>query len=86
MAEVAKLHQHYGKKVKAGTLAYYDELSCQLRKSKELNFRLWPILDKRISVGAFPLGSWEQEVECDRQFFLDHYEFLDTVFIPSVRL
>jgi hypothetical protein len=34
----------------------------------------------------FQMGSWEQEVECDRQFFLDHYEFLDTVFIPSVRL
>ena len=86
MAEVAKLHQHYGKKVRAGVLAYYDELSRQLWKSQELNFRLWPILDKRISVGAFPLGSREQEVECDRQFFLDHYEFLDTVFIPSVRL
>lgn len=86
MAEVAKLHQHYGRKVRAGVLAYYDELSRQLRKSQELNFRLWPILDKRISVGAFPLGSWEQEVECDRQFFLAHYEFLDSVLYPSVML
>lgn len=80
MAEVARLHQQYGHKVREGVLKYYEELREQLRLSQELNYQRWPILNKRISIGAYPLGSWEKEVECDRQFFLTHYEFLESIF------
>lgn len=81
MAEVTRLHRNYGKKVREGVLRYYDELSDLLRKSQALNFERWPILNERISIGAWPLGSWEKEVACDRQFFIDHYDYLDQFFI-----
>ena len=81
MAEVASLHRQYGYKVREGVLKYYEELRERLRLSQELNYQRWPILNERISIGAYPLGSWEREVECDRQFFLAHYEYLDHILI-----
>lgn len=83
MAEVICLHRQYGKKVREGVMRYYDELSYLLRKSQALNFERWPILNERISIGAWPLGSWEKEVACDRQFFIDHYNYLDRIFASS---
>ena len=83
MAEVIRLHRQYGKKVREGVMRYYDELSDLLRKSQALNFERWPILNQRISIGAWPLGSWEKEVACDRQFFIDHYNYLDRIFASS---
>ena len=80
MTEVARLHRQYGYKVREGVLKYYDELHEQLRLSQELNYQRWPVLNERISIGAYPLGSWEREVECDRQFFLAHYEYLESIF------
>ena len=80
MAEVASLHRQYGYKVREGVLKYYEELRERLRLSQELNYQRWPILNERISIGAYPLGSWEREVECDRQFFLAHYEYLESIF------
>ena len=80
MAEVARLHRKYGPKVRDGVLNYYEELREQLRLSQELNYQRWPILNQRISIGAYPLGSWEREVACDRQFFLAHYEYLESIF------
>ena len=80
MTEVARLHRQYGYKVREGVLKYYEELREQLRLSQELNYQRWPILNERISIGAYPLGSWEREVECDRQFFLAHYEYLESIF------
>ena len=85
MAEVAKIHRQYGKRVREGVLRYYDELGDYLCKSQELNFKRWPILNERISVGGYPLGSWEKEVECDRQFFIDHYDYLDNLLVPLCR-
>lgn len=79
MAEVARVHRQYGPKVREDVLRYYDKLTEYLRFSQVLNFERWPILDKRVSIGALPLGSWEQEVECDRRFFLAHYEYLDRI-------
>jgi hypothetical protein len=84
MSEVIRLHRQYGKKVREGVLKYYDELSDLLWKSQALNFERWPILNERISIGAWPLGSWEKEVACDRQFFIDHYNYLDLLFASSL--
>lgn len=81
MAEVARLHREYGLTVREGVLRYYDELMEHLRLSQRLNFACWPILTERVSIGAYPLGSWEREVACDRQFFLAHYEYLDQILI-----
>ena len=84
MAEVIRLHCKYGPKVREGVLRYYDELSGLLSKSQALNFERWPILNEWMSIGTRPLGSWEKEVACDRQFFIDHYDYLDQLFASSL--
>jgi hypothetical protein len=35
-------------------------------------------MNTRVSVEGIPLGSFEQEVACDRQFFINHMAWLDT--------
>lgn len=82
MVEVAKLHVRYRDQVRDDVLAMYDHLKEELAQSQVLNFERWNILDKQVSIGALPLGTWEAEVECDRQFFLAHLDFLDTQFLP----
>ena len=82
MREVAKLHHKYRNIVRDSVLATYDKLSTLLAQSQEENFKLWPILNQQVSIGAQPLGSWQAEVECDRQFFLNHLEFLDKQLQP----
>lgn len=59
-------------------LAYFDDTVELLDKSQELNFRRWDILNTKVSVGGIPLGSYEKEVECDRQFFINHFNWLDS--------
>ena len=83
MAEVIRLHRLYGARIREEVLKYYDELSGLLRKSQVLNFERWPILGERVSIGARPLGSWEKEVECDRLFFIAHYDYLDQLFLSA---
>ena len=61
-------------------LQYIDETSEFLAKSQELNFKRWDIMNIRVSVGGIPMGSYEKEVECDRQFFINHMNWLDSEF------
>ena len=77
MEEVAKVHKQYGPVVRTEVLRYFDELRDYLQKSQKLNYQRWDTLNERVSIGAFPLGSWEAEVACDRQFFIDHYDYID---------
>lgn len=58
-------------------IAFIDETAGLLQKSQELNFRRWDIMNERISVGGIPMGSYENEVECDRQFFIKHMNWLN---------
>lgn len=57
-------------------LKYIDETTWLLKKSQELNFKRWDIMNIRVSVGGIPLGSYDKEVECDRQFFINHMNWL----------
>jgi hypothetical protein len=59
-------------------LKYFDDTKALLEKSQELNFQRWDILNTRVSYGAIPLGTYEKEVECDRQFFINHINWLKT--------
>lgn len=34
-------------------------------------------MNTRVSVGGIPLGSYDKEVECDRQFFINHMNWLN---------
>lgn len=58
-------------------LKYIDDKKKLLEKSQELNFKRWDILNTRVSVGGIPLGSYDKEVECDRQFFINHMNWLN---------
>lgn len=58
-------------------LKYIDETSKTLQKSQELNFKRWDIMNIRVSVGGIPMGSFDKEVECDRQFFINHMNWLN---------
>lgn len=76
MEEVARIHRQYGSVIRTEILNYFDELHDYLQKSQELNYQRWDTLNERVSIGAYPLGSWEAEVACDRQFFIEHYDFI----------
>jgi hypothetical protein len=64
-------------------LQHIDDTQKLLEASQQLNFRRWEILNERVSVGGIPLGSYEEEVACDRQFFINHITWLETV-IPAL--
>lgn len=80
MLRVAQLHSAYGNGIKLQILDYYDRLTEKLEKSQALNFKKWDILGEQVSVGGYPLGSWQAEVDCDKAFFIRHYAFLDDTF------
>jgi hypothetical protein len=60
-----------------GVLDYISAARTEISISQELNFRRWDILNTQISAGGIPLGSFEAEVECDKQFFTNHMKWLD---------
>lgn len=61
-------------------LSYIDNTQSMLQKSQKLNFKRWDIMNQRISVGGIPMGSYDKEVECDRQFFINHMKWLNEEF------
>ncbi|MDR2773780.1 MAG: CotH kinase family protein [Tannerella sp.] len=61
-------------------LNYFEVLRLELYESQKLNFRRWDIMDKRIHVGGIPLGSFDREVDCDKQFFKNRITWLETAF------
>lgn len=58
-------------------LKYIDDTKKLIGKSQELNFRRWNIMNIRVSVGGIPMGSFDKEVECDRQFLINHINWLN---------
>ena len=79
---LTEIHQQYGDKIYYGVLDFYDELSHSLSLSQAVNFQRWPILDIPIGWAYVPLGSWENEVVCDKQFFINHYHWLNETLLP----
>ena len=77
MKKVSEVHRQYGERIRSTVIAFYNQLKDSLALSQQENFKRWPILDKPVYWAYVPLGSWEAEVECDLQFFLNHYEWLD---------
>lgn len=58
-------------------LQHIDETTQLIGKSQELNFKRWDIMNTRVSVGGIPMGSYEKELEVDRQFFINHMNWLN---------
>lgn len=57
-------------------LNHIDQTTQLIAQSQELNFKRWDIMNQRVSVGGIPMGSYEKEVEVDRQFFINHMQWL----------
>jgi hypothetical protein len=78
---VEKLQEFWsqnGTLVRQEILQFFDDTQDEITKSQVMNFRRWDIMNAQISVGGIPLGSFDAEVACDRQFFINHMEWLDT--------
>jgi hypothetical protein len=63
--------------IREEVLSYMSRTKQTIYASQALNFRRWDMLDVRVSVGGIPLGSFEAETECDRQFFINRMNWLD---------
>ena len=56
-----------------------DEFAENISISQQMNFMRWPILNQLVSAGGIPLGSYESELACDKQFMVNRIEWLDSV-------
>jgi len=75
----AKVKEMWGTlSVTDGVLRHIDETAEYLSQSQALNFKRWDIMNTRVSVGGVPMGSYEKEVACDRQFFINHMNWLSS--------
>ena len=59
-------------------LNYIAAARREIYESQKVNFRRWNILNTTVSMGGIPLGSFDAEVDCDVQFFINRYEWLDS--------
>lgn len=57
---------------------YLDEKASEITKSQRCNFMRWPILDTQVSVGGIPLGSYESELECDKQYLANRISWISS--------
>lgn len=55
-----------------------DEFSEEIAVSQKVNFIRWPILNSQVSVGGIPLGSYEAELDCDKEFICNRFAWLET--------
>jgi hypothetical protein len=78
-SKVKQMWQTYHSGVTRDILQHFVNVQNEIMRSQELNFKRWDILNDRVSVGGIPLGSFEKEVECDRQFFINRMTWLGTV-------
>jgi len=76
--KVKELWNTYKYQVTFDVLKYIADTREEIQASQALNFRRWDILGTRVSVGGIPLGSFDAEVECDKQFFINHITWLDS--------
>jgi spore coat protein CotH len=76
--QLQQMWEKYNSSVKQDILQYISATEQKIMKSQELNFQRWDIMNQRVSVGGIPMGSFEKEVDCDRQFFINHINWLQT--------
>ena len=63
----------------AGTInAKMDEYAENIGTSQKINFMRWNILNTSVSVGGIPLGDYEAELDCDKQFMTNRIPWLDS--------
>ncbi|MCH5283624.1 MAG: hypothetical protein J1E59_08245, partial [Treponema sp.] len=57
--------------------AKMDEMARTISLSRQLNFMRWNIMNRLVGVGGRPLGSYEAELECDKQFMRSRVQWLN---------
>ncbi|MDR3167959.1 MAG: CotH kinase family protein [Treponema sp.] len=77
VAKLQEMWKQYKVRLRQELLAYMDVTKTEIMRSQELNFRRWDILKTMVSVGGIPLGSFDAETACDRQFFINHIDWLE---------
>ena len=55
-----------------------DEYAELIMISQEINYKRWDTLNTIVVVGGIPLGSYEAELECDKQFIENRIAWLDS--------
>ncbi len=63
------LREKLGKKI--------DDTVAEIYKSREFNYIRWDTLNLQVSVGPYPLGSYDKEVQCDKEYLMAQIDFLD---------
>jgi hypothetical protein len=66
-------------RVNQDILQHITDVQNEIIRSQELNFKRWDILNIRVGVGGIPLGTFEKEVDCDRQFFINRMNWLEPI-------
>ena len=54
-----------------------DDTVLEIYKSQEFNYLRWDTLNKQISIGPSPLGSYDAEVQCDKEYLMAQIDYLD---------
>jgi len=60
-------------------LQHFVNVQKEIMRSQELNFKRWDIQNVVVSVGGVPMGGFEKEVACDRQFFINRMSWLNNI-------
>ncbi|MBO7068961.1 MAG: CotH kinase family protein [Bacteroidaceae bacterium] len=70
----------------ASLLTYIDSMAQELDASQQLNFIRWPILNERVHMNAFALGSYEEEVNVLRNYIPTRLAWIDNYLneIPDI--
>jgi hypothetical protein len=76
-AKVKQLWNTYKSTVRSGIINYIGNTRIEIYRSQQLNFKKWNVLGIKLGIGGIPLGSFDAEVACDIQFFLNHMDWLD---------
>ena len=59
-----------------GLVHFVDSMAQVLDRSQRLNFIRWPILDSKVHMNAFALGSYEAEVNVLREYIPERIEWI----------
>lgn len=54
-----------------------DDTIAEIYISQEFNYIRWDTLNLQVSVGPYPLGSYDKEVQCDKEYLMAQIDFLD---------
>lgn len=61
------------------------QTACDKVGSVTNNFTRWEILNQRIAIGCNPLGSWQAEVDADRDFVIEQMKYINNYILGNLQ-